>query len=188
METITIKEKSLIDKIEIVDHHEVEASWNLLPLKNRPIHFPKNFLSEIDEESDFFIIYLSGTPIRKMKKIKKDIALNIQELDVREWDRYSQSGYHLIKLGPLENVVPNQREIIMPSEWRRANIREALEIAFFLQKRGIYLDSWHACYGQTNKWGEKKFNLLKSSPRKITAISRDIISDHYHLRPLLIYE
>ena len=71
------------------------------PVKESPIHFPKNFLSEIDEESDFFIIYLSGTPIKKMKN-KKDIALNIQELDVREWDQYSQSGYHLIKLGPLE--------------------------------------------------------------------------------------
>ena len=144
------------------------------PAKNTQFIFPK-FPIEIDEEV-ISLSLLIGKP-DKNEKIK-DIALNIQELMLENGTGILNRD-HLIKLGPLENgsqIERNHNAIGMASSQYPRSPRNRL----FLQKRHIS-DSWHVCYGQTNKWA-KKINLLKSS-QKNNSLGRDIISDHYHLRP-----
>lgn len=188
MKTLSNAELYWLEKVEIISQKEVENFWSLASIDEAKALFPKNFPEEIIGDDDYFIIYLSGLSIMQMKKVRGQAI--IQELKRRDSEYCSRSGYYLVKLkrADLENVVPHEELQQIPPNWRRANIREAFEIAYLLKARGIYFNNyWHACHGQVNNnTGRKSINLLKSSPEKIIAISRGIVSDRYSLNSITI--
>ncbi|MFA5644596.1 MAG: hypothetical protein WC928_03680 [Patescibacteria group bacterium] len=141
-------QERMLTEINVVTKSQVEKIWGIQYKGSPKNHFDhKRALIEILEKEninlgDYYIIYLAGLSITEQKRrLKKRLKIDDSGVGASMKEKNGRGGYYLIKKEDdlLKNRSTRRQEI--PFQWRRANLREMVEIFsihYILEKESFY--------------------------------------------------